>query len=255
MRSRHIAWSGHRHLAALECAILLVATSAPVFADYVVIAPSSSQAVDEQNDGLRVRYVPWTDADVGAGQQFILFDTIVNRTLFDLSHVPGTITSLELRGSIPSLHWAFAGAWGTDPPNPYATLSVNITLPTTLNPPDLQSFFASVMNGGVAGGFRVDNTYLPTQPPPAFGPNFDVLLDPSAISAIQNGTLALGFAPVLFVHDFPSFPLNPGITGFLSDELIVQFVPEPGSLSLIVLGAVVLGFGRFRRTSRIIENN
>jgi hypothetical protein len=77
----------------------------------------------------------------------------------------------------------------------------------------------------------------------------DVLLDPSAISAIQNGTLALGFAPAIQ-------QTNPGGgAGFLSDELIVQFVPEPGSLSLFVFGAVVLGFGRFRRTSRIIENN
>jgi hypothetical protein len=214
-------------------------------ADFVTLIPASSASVDQQQTNLGSVYAAGpTDRTVGFGQPRIVFNTYVTQMSFDLSNVTGTVTGLELKGSLSLAPVPFT------PPNfyqsgQYVDLGVVVTLPTTVTTNDpLFNLFAGVTNGLNVGQFTVDNAGTAGVTPPGggtgFGQNFDVVLDPNALGAIKNGTLSLGFDPG------PGGPINPGVQGSLALQLVVQTVPEPTALTLTGLGLALLGFTGFR---------
>jgi hypothetical protein len=227
-------------LVPLWAALVVLAAVSPASADYVTLSPSSVPSVHALTTSGNTSFLPASgQGSVGLGQYRIAVHELVSRADFDLSGVRGTIVGLEIKGEIPSLSPIPPGT--SYIPGPYPTLGLNVTLPTTVDTTDPQSFYASLTGGQVLGSFKVDYA-VPGWPPPIqppLGPNFDVTLGPEAIAAAGSGSLSLGFVP------YEATPFNPGAQGALSVQLIVTTVPEPASAALTALGLALLGWARY----------
>jgi hypothetical protein len=227
-------------LAILGFAVGFVVNPGAAIADYTIF-PTQSAAVDASNRlGQPVAYNFSPFGNIGQGQGITLFHDIVSYFTFDLSGVQGTISGLEITGSVPNLH-SFLSAQPTyADENLYASLGVAVTVPGSTNLSDPQAIYTSVHGASSRGSFIVDSGVPDIFHPQPKGPNFALEID-SAISSIQGGTLALGL--------YVSNRTDPGggVVGDLAIQLNVSVVPEPTSLTLTALVLTLVGCHWFVR--------
>jgi hypothetical protein len=224
-----------RAVVLLGLAAGLAANPESTVADYE-ISPSESIAVDS----IGMSVFPAPNGDVGAGQGLVQVHSIVSYVTFNLSGVQGPIAELEITGSLTNLRPVLSQSMTFLGSGQYASLGVGVSLPGFPNLSDFQAIYNSVVSGPNVGGFIIDNGI--TGAHPTYGPNFALQIN-GAIGSIQGGILALGF-----IGTGPN-PFFPGVTGDLSVQLDVGVVPEPSSLTLMVLSLGLLGCVWFARSA------
>jgi hypothetical protein len=178
--------------------------------------------------------------NVGEGLGLIQPHSIVSYVSFDLTGVQGTISGLEITGSINNLRRIYYGAIYA--PEFFASLNVGVTLPGPTDLTNAQTVYTNVTQGHLLGSFTIDNGVPNITLPPPVGPDFSLDIS-GAISDIQGGKLALGF----FGGGGLALPYNDGATGDLSVQLQVSTIPEPTSLALTALGLALIGGLRWAR--------